>query len=363
MTPTAIVVVNFNTREHLRACLATLEGQRAARVVVVDNASPDASADMVHEEHPAVELLTNRHNEGYGAAANRGIRACAEPYVLVLNADTRLEADAVRALADFLDAHPRAAAVGPRLVREDGTLQPSALPFPRPVTLRPLVRHVPLIREWYLPTWSHSRPRRVPYVLGAALCLRRSAFDEVGGFDSGFFLFYEEVDLCQRLRLAGWEIHFAPVTTVVHTGGASTAQDPETTRQERAAAERLFYERWYSGDQKRAVLALSGAVSAARRVRDRIRGAVSRDGKGVDGAAAGAAGRVDGPANAAAVDGPAHAAAVDGPAHAAAVDGRAHPAAGDGRAHPAAGDGRARAAAPGSPHAADGFRATHSPES
>jgi GT2 family glycosyltransferase len=276
MTPTAIVVVNFNTREHLSACLDTLRGQNASRVVVVDNASLDGSVEMVRERHPGVELVPNPRNRGYGQAANQAVRACTEPHVLVLNADIRLAAGAVAALSAYLDEHPEAAVVGPRLVKEDGTLQPSALPFPRPITLRPLVRHVPLLREWYLPTWGHSRARAVPYVLGAALCIRRAAFEEVGGFDPEFFLFYEEVDLCLRLRRAGWQVHFAPVTTVVHTGGASTGQHPETARAERAEAERRFYDRWYSGERRVAVIALRNLVAAVRDARDRLRPASRR---------------------------------------------------------------------------------------
>ena len=282
MTPTAIVVVNFNTREHLRACLDTLRHQNAGRVVVVDNASLDGSADMVRERHPAVELVSNQRNRGFGQAANQAIRSCTEPYVLVLNADTRLAAGAVAALSGYLDEHPEAAVVGPRLEKEDGTLQPSALPFPRPVTLRPLVRHVPVLREKYLPTWSHSRARVVPYVLGAALCLRRAAFEEVDGFDPEFFLFYEEVDLCRRLRDAGWQVHFAPVTTVVHTGGASTGQHPETARLERAEAERRFYERWYSGERRLAMIALRNLVAAVRDARDRLRPGSARAERGPD---------------------------------------------------------------------------------
>jgi GT2 family glycosyltransferase len=216
----------------------------------------------------------------------------------VLNADTRLAEGAVAALSGYLDEHPEAAVVGPRLVREDGSLQPSALPFPRPVTLRPLVRHLPLLREWYLPTWSHSSARAVPYVLGAALCLRRTAVEEVGGFDPAFFLFYEEVDLCRRLRRAGWQVHFAPITTVIHTGGASTGQRPETARRERAEAERRFYERWYSGDRRLAVIALTTLVAAARNALDRLRPSSTRAERRLDlaqGPAAGLPARDSGP--------------------------------------------------------------------
>lgn len=268
MTPTAVVIVNFNTRRHLRACLASVFAERPSRVVVVDNASRDGSVEMLRAEYPGVELVANRKNLGFGAAANQGIASCGEPYVLLLNADTTLQAGALRSLAAYLDEHPVAAVVGPRLSNADGTLQRSARTYPQLVTLRPLLRHVPLVRELYLPTWSHSRPRRVPYVVGAALAIRRRAFDRVGGFDPDFFLFYEEVDLCRRLRLAGWEVHFAPVTTVAHAGGASTSQVPDLAVRYRTASERRFYGRLHGGVH----LALIAAVLNVR-----LAGAVARD--------------------------------------------------------------------------------------
>src|SRR5262249_11131009 len=150
-------------------------------------------------------------------------------YVLLLNSDTLLAPGALAALAQYLDAHPRAAIAGPRLRNADGSLQPSCHPFlgtmqsflEKSVVARALAR-LPVVRDHYLlVNSSHAAPRVVPWVLGAALAIRRSAFDQVGGFDESFFLYAEEVDLCYRLKAAGWEVHFAPVTDVVHVGGAS----------------------------------------------------------------------------------------------------------------------------------------------
>jgi GT2 family glycosyltransferase len=140
------------------------------------------------------------------------------------------------ALSGYLDLHPRAAIVGPRLVEADGTLQASCYPFPTPLNTflenstmaiflgRLIRRHIPLLRNSYLRTWPHNAARVVPWVKGAALAIRRTAFDAVGGFDESFFMYFEDADLCYRLNAAGWQVHFAPVTTVVHVGGASTRQ-------------------------------------------------------------------------------------------------------------------------------------------
>ncbi|HLL45880.1 MAG TPA: glycosyltransferase, partial [Longimicrobiaceae bacterium] len=128
MTPFAVVVVNHNTREQLRACLESVP--RGTTTVVVDNASTDGSVEMVRASFPGVRLLADGGNPGYGAAANRGVRACGEPCVLVLNSDTRVGHGALEALAGHLDRHPRAALAGPRLLNPDGSPQASVFPFP-----------------------------------------------------------------------------------------------------------------------------------------------------------------------------------------------------------------------------------------
>jgi N-acetylglucosaminyl-diphospho-decaprenol L-rhamnosyltransferase len=221
MTDVAVAIVSYNTREHLRACLESVAPERPVETVVVDNNSTDGSVEMVRKEFPDVELI-KAENRGYGAGANRAFAATTAPYVLLLNTDTVLQPGALQALADHLDAHPEAGIVGPRLLNSDGSLQPSCAPFPYP--LSKLVRWFPNARHRYLPSWSHDAPRRVPYVLGAALALRRSAVEEVGGFDERFFMYFEETDLAMRLDRRGWETHFTPATEVVHEGGASTRQ-------------------------------------------------------------------------------------------------------------------------------------------
>ncbi len=225
----AVVIVNYNTCAFLRACLPTVIAEQPREMIMVDNASNDGSVQMVREDFPAVTLMPLPVNLGYGAAANQGIRACDAEFVLLLNSDTRVHGGALQALEVYFEQHPGAGIVGPRLLNPDGTLQASCYPEPTPLhvlleesTLGRWVRYIPPMRERYLRTWSHSQPRVVPWVLGAALAIRRRAFDSVRGFDESFFLYWEEVDLCYRLGRAGWEIHFAPGAVVTHYGGAST---------------------------------------------------------------------------------------------------------------------------------------------
>jgi len=207
MTPIAVAIVNYNTREHLRACLATVQSEAPSETIVIDNASSDGSAEMVRAEYPWVTLHANQTNPGYGAAANQAIASCTAEYVLLLNSDTLLQAGALMALSSYLDLHPRAAIVGPRLVEPDGILQASCYPFPTPLNtflenstsaflLGRLIRcHIPLLRNSYLRTWPHNAARVVPWLKGGALAIRRTAFDAVGGFDESYFMYFEDADL------------------------------------------------------------------------------------------------------------------------------------------------------------------------
>ena len=285
MSPIAVAIVNYNTRDLLRDCLATVQAQAPHEVVVVDNGSIDGSVAMVQTEYPWVVLHASRTNLGYGAAANRAISRCKSDYVLLLNADTRLQAEALEGLITYLDLHPRAAVLGPRLVDTLGTGQISCHPFPTPLNtlleisiLGRLIRYVPVLRNHYLCTWPHTRPRIVPWVVGAALAIRREAFMEIGGFDESFFMYSEEVDLCYRLNSAGWQVHFAPVARVVHVGGASTVQQRAEMNTELFASILLFYRRHYSARRVAQLAFILKTVMLIRLVRDTLQLCLTRDG-------------------------------------------------------------------------------------
>ena len=230
MAETAVVVVSYNTRDVLRACLRSVTREAPAEIVVADNGSTDGSIEMVRDEYPEVILDVESRNAGYGAAANRAIRRCRASAVLLLNSDTVLAAGSLSSLRAYMEAHPRAGIVAPRLVSTDGSLQPTCHLFPSPLItlleyswLGDLVGLLPRARDRYLPASTHDRARVVDWVTGAALLIRRKAFEEVGGFDERFFMYFEDVDLGYRLRKLGWETHFAPVAEVTHVGGASTS--------------------------------------------------------------------------------------------------------------------------------------------
>ena len=263
----AIVVVNHNTREHLRRCLASLVADTPAQTVVVDTGSSDGSADLVRYEFPAVELVET-DNRGYGAGANAGLARSRSRYTLLLNADTRPWPGARLALASYLDEHPRAAVAGPLIVDEHGDVEPTARKFPTPleILLQESGLHRVLRRKV-----RNGAPQEVDWVLGAALALRRDALAGVGGFDESYFMYNEEVDLCLRLRRAGWEVHYAPAATVVHFGGASTSLQRAAMVQQYVRSTAALYRRHFSRTEQAQLKAILGAALTARSVRERAR--------------------------------------------------------------------------------------------
>ena len=222
----SIILVNWNTRDLLRACLFSLQDALAvsplrAEVIVVDNASSDRSAAMVAAEFPKVRLIANHENRNYAAGNNQGIAAADGRYLLLLNPDTEVPARALDALVAYLREHPRVGAVSPALVYPDGRLQDSVRGFPTPLAiLGELTGLAQLFPEGPLGAY---RPRSLPedapspvdQPMASAFLIRRSSLDEVGSFDERFPLFFNDVDLCVRLKEAGWEIHYDPRVRVV----------------------------------------------------------------------------------------------------------------------------------------------------
>ncbi len=285
----AVAIVNYNTREHLRACLSTVLSEVPSEIIVVDNASSDDSAEMVATDYPQVLLQANKTNLGYGAAANQAVARCKAKYVLLLNADTLLRPGTLLALKRYLDQHPRAAIVGPRLEDPDGTVQASCYPFPTPLNTflenstvaiflgRKIRRYVPALRNLYLRTWPHAHQRIVPWVKGAVLAVRRQAFEAVGGVDESFFMYFEDADLCYRLRLCGWEVHFTPAATVVHVGGASTVQRRADMAVQLLASTLQFYQRHSSRVRHAQVLTIVKSIMLARWISRTLALYVTRD--------------------------------------------------------------------------------------
>jgi N-acetylglucosaminyl-diphospho-decaprenol L-rhamnosyltransferase len=274
----SVVIVNYNSREYLRNCLLSIGPEQSRQVVVVDNLSSDGSEEMVKHDFPWVQLIISEKNAGYGAAANLAIANSSSKYVLLLNPDTVLQPGALQVLFDYLDSQPRAAIVGPQLVNPDGTPQVSCFEFPTP--FHTLMKETRLSRfkrrsianllAGILDGSIQGVPP-MPWVLGAALAIRRSAFDAVGGFDQSFFMYYEEVDLCYRLHLAGWQTLYAPEAFVMHVGGASTKPYRAAMLRQFYKSLCHFYQQHYSDMQKLQLKFILTYVMIRNFLKDRYR--------------------------------------------------------------------------------------------
>lgn len=229
----SIIIVNWNTREYLDRCLQSVLGELGGlgnEIFVVDNASDDGSVEMIQTQYPQVRLIANEGNPGFARANNMAIRESKGRYILLLNPDTEMKAGALAALLEFMERTPGAGAAGARLLNADGTLQTSA--YPEPTIGRELWRlfHLDTIRPYAnypMHAWDLKQPRQVDVLMGACVLLPRKALDTAGLFDEQFFMYSEEVDLCLRLRRAGWQLYWVPQAEVIHYGGQSTQQAAE----------------------------------------------------------------------------------------------------------------------------------------
>jgi GT2 family glycosyltransferase len=230
----SIIIVSYNTREMTLRCLRHLRETLAERpdfggaveTIVVDNASTDGTVRAIKEFDPSVVIIANTENVGFGAANNAGMRVAGGELLLLLNSDAFPEAGAIPILLDFLRKYPKVGIVGPRLLNEDGSLQLSCFRFPSP--MRAWAENLWLSALWPNSRWlgdyrhwSHDTRRNVDFIVGACLLVRRTVFEEVGGFDRRFFMYAEETDWQKRIAAAGWTITFLPEAMVVHIGGAS----------------------------------------------------------------------------------------------------------------------------------------------
>jgi hypothetical protein len=230
----SVVIVSFSTRDLLRECIQSVireSGALRVQVIVVDNASTDGSPEMVAQEFPDVLLMRSDVNLGFGPANNLGFRSAGGRYVVLLNSDAFLTEGSLQRSVAHMDANPGAGLGGGRLTGRDGSLQPSARMFPTIIgdllVLSGLAARFPRSRFFGRVdrTWaSPMEAAEIDWVPGAYSIVRAEVLESVGFFDPRFFLYYEEVDLCKRIKNAGYSIWYWPDIVVVHIGGESSRQ-------------------------------------------------------------------------------------------------------------------------------------------
>ncbi len=269
-----IVIVTFSPGETLAALLDSVPGAYSSpvSVVIADNGSTDGSVEIA-ATRTGVRLLRTGGNIGYGAAANAGMAALAPEieFAVLVNPDVVLGAGAVDELMAAAGRHRNAGAVGPLITAENGTVYPSARRLP---SIGAGVGHAVLGWCWPSNPWTRSYrvddaapvERPAGWLSGACLLLRRNAFAQVDGFDPGYFMYFEDVDLGDRLARAGWQNIYAPSATVVHLGGRSTVKQPGAMADahHRSAYRYLSrrYHRWWQAPL-RLVLKMGLATRAA----------------------------------------------------------------------------------------------------
>lgn len=242
----SIIVVNYRARDFLRACLASVCVllPADAELIVIDNHSGDGSAEMVSGEFPQARLMANAENLGFAKANNQGIREARGKYVLLLNSDTVVRPGALQTMSSFLEAHPEAGGVTCRLLNSNGSVQACVSRHPGPVMLlfrlsgfshlvrgdrtrRWLRRYLgwllgSTVRSYLDPYVAGDSPFEVENISGACFMLRRKAIDEVGLLEESFFMYFEDMDYCLRLRHAGWKLYYLPQGEIVHFVGRSS---------------------------------------------------------------------------------------------------------------------------------------------
>jgi GT2 family glycosyltransferase len=264
-----IVIVNWNTRDYLKRCLETVQastGDFTSKVVVVDNASTDGSAEMVRGDFSGVELIASTVNGGYPYGNNLGLRALgyrgagnvaqdAPRYALLLNPDTELPPTALYDMIQYMDAHPEVGVAGPKLVLPDGSLDLACRrSFPTPMVslyrfsgLSRLFPRNPRFGRYNMTFADPDQEIEVDSVVGAYMQVRREAIEAVGLLDESFFMYGEDLDWAYRIKKAGWKVFYHPQVMVKHVKRAASRQS-QKAQFEFQRAMLIFYRKHYQAN-------------------------------------------------------------------------------------------------------------------
>ena len=255
----SIIIVNYKTSKQLTQCLESITQNEVTykyEVCVVDNNSADQSVYSVRSKFPDVNLIINKSNVGYGAANNIGINSTCGRYILLLNPDTTIPKNALEEFVNYLEKHPDVGAVGPKIVREDGSLDKAcrrSFPTPKVAFYRlfGLYRLFPkrnLLKQYNLDYISPDIEMEVDSLVGACMMFRRNILQLCDAFDERFYLYGEDIDLCYRIKKLGFKIIYFPGVTILHYKGMSTKQNLSRATIEFYRAMYLFHRKHYASD-------------------------------------------------------------------------------------------------------------------
>lgn len=256
-----VVVVTYRSGQTIESAISPFAGKDFVRVLAVDNASGDGTVDVLRSL--PVETIALEHNGGFAHGCNVGAAAGSNPYVLFLNPDARIEADAVQRLVDAMEGEVRIGATAPRIFEPDGSADFSLRRFPRlrstyaqALFLHRLLPDAAWVDEVIRDRSVYERPGPVEWVSGACFLVRRTVLEQIGGLDETFFHYSEDMDICARIWKAGYEVRYVPAAVAEHEGGASA---PRSSLLPILAASRIRY----ANKHDRPLVALLGRVGVA----------------------------------------------------------------------------------------------------
>jgi hypothetical protein len=252
----SIIIVSWNTKALLQQCLQSVyetAAKRTFEVLVVDNASSDGSPEMVKKEFPHVKLICTGDNLGFAKANNIGIKKSNGRYVCLVNSDIVILDGCIDKMCSYMDRRPSIGILGPRILNPDLTLQPSCKGFPshwntfcHALALDTMFPRSRLFGGFLMKFWPHDAIQSVDIIVGCFWMVRREALNDVSLFDEKFFMFWEDIDLCKRLWIAGWEVVFFPYAESVHHGGASYATAPIQSQITRLCSSAQYFKKYHS---------------------------------------------------------------------------------------------------------------------
>lgn len=254
----SVIIVNYNVKYFLEQALFSLrKASQGMEVeyIVIDNASSDNSVEYIESNFPWVNVIANRENFGFARANNQGLEKARGRYLLVVNPDTVVGEDTLKTLIDYMDFHPEIGAIGPKIIDREGLFElGSRRGFPTPFVafskitgLAALFPQSRLFAKYNLTYLDPDTACEIDALSGCFMLVRREVFEQLGGFDEGFFLYGEDLDWCFRIKKAGWKIYYLPQVEVIHYKGESTLRSTIDARRAFFDAMHRFVKKHYSG--------------------------------------------------------------------------------------------------------------------
>lgn len=230
----SVIIVNWNTKDLLSQCIESIKThteRTSYEIIVVDNFSSDGSPEKVEKDFPEVLLIKNKKNRGFGRANNQGLAKAQGKYILFLNSDVRVEKNCLDEMFDFMEKSYDVGASSCKLTFPDGTLQHSCRKFPSfkvfffmLIGLRYFFPNMKIFRDYLMLDWDHSDVKEVDQIMGSFMFIRKNILNKIGSFDERYWMYFEEVDLCLRMKKAGWRVVHYPHASAVHFLSKSSEQ-------------------------------------------------------------------------------------------------------------------------------------------